>query len=88
MRTRIAIAALVAAMSAALVLPSASLAYPTWLEFTRRTNLASTLTMVWQFGPGWRSNATNWGPSGVRPICPSASRRGKYASPAPYCSMH
>ena len=28
------------------------------------------------------------GPSGVRPICPSASRRGKYASPAPYCSMH
>jgi len=51
MKLRTAIAA--AVLAVALAIPANAFAYPTWFEFSRQSNLASTLTMVWQYGPGW-----------------------------------
>src|SRR5947208_2117269 len=51
MRLRAAIAAAVIAV--ALAIPTNAFAYLTWLEFARQSNSASTLTMAWQYGPGY-----------------------------------
>src|SRR5919204_141892 len=51
MKARAAIAAVVLAV--ALSIPANALAYLTWFEFARQSNIASTLTMVWQYGPGY-----------------------------------
>jgi hypothetical protein len=45
------------AVAAALALPAAAAAYPTYFDFARQSNLASTLTMVWQQVPGKFSTA-------------------------------
>ena len=41
-----------------------------------------------QVGAYCRRHTTRRSPSGARPSRPSASSSGRYASPAPYCSMH
>ena len=42
-----------AVLAVALSLPTNAFAYLTWFEFTRQSNISSTLTMVWQYGPGY-----------------------------------
>jgi hypothetical protein len=64
MKVRAFIAA--AVLAVALAIPANALGYPTWFEFTRQTNIASTLTMAWQYGrPGYYGTQTWRAGSGV-----------------------
>ena len=56
MKVRAAIAA--AVLAVALMIPANAFAYLTWFEFTRQSNIASTLTMAWQYGPGYYGTQT------------------------------
>ena len=49
MKLYLALTGLLAAT--ALALPATGAAYPTWFEFTRQALNASTLTLVWEYGP-------------------------------------
>jgi hypothetical protein len=51
MKVRAAIAA--AALAVTLVIPANAFAYRTWFEFTRQSNINSTLTMAWDCGGGY-----------------------------------
>jgi hypothetical protein len=63
MKVRAAIAAAVLAVT--LTIPANALAYRTWFEFARQSNIASTLTMVWQYGTGYNGTQTWRAGSGV-----------------------
>ena len=63
MKVRASIAA--AALMVALAIPANAFAYLTWFEFTRQSNIASTLTMAWQYGPGYYGTQTWRAGSGV-----------------------
>src|SRR5256886_17096892 len=63
MKVRAAIAAAVLAVT--LAIPANALAYRTWFEVARQSNIASTLTMVWQYGPGYNGTQTWRARSGV-----------------------
>jgi hypothetical protein len=41
-----------------------------------------------QLGACWCNSSTRRAPSRPLPNCPKASSSGRYASPAPYCSIH
>src|SRR5438477_4216625 len=63
MKVRATIAA--ATLMVALAIPANAFAYLTWFEFTRQSNIASTLTMAWQYGPGYYGTQTWRAGSGV-----------------------
>ena len=63
MKVRAAIAAAVLAVT--LTIPANAFAYRTWFEFARQSNIASTLTMVWQYGTGYNGPQTWRAGSGV-----------------------
>ena len=63
MKIRAAIAAAVLAVT--LVVPANAFGYHTWFEFTRQSNIASTLTMAWEYGPGFYGTQSWRAGSGV-----------------------
>jgi hypothetical protein len=63
MKVRAAIAA--AALAVTLTIPANAFAYRTWFEFARQSNIASTLTMVWQYGTGYYGTQSWRAGSGV-----------------------
>lgn len=63
MKVRAAISAAVLAIT--LIVPADAFAYLTWFEFTRQSNIASTLTMAWQYGPGFYGTQSWRAGSGV-----------------------
>src|SRR5207253_11070398 len=63
MKVRAAIAA--PALAVALMIPANAFAYLTWFEFTRQSNIASTLTMVWQYGADYYGTQSWRAGSGV-----------------------
>src|SRR3954464_1963659 len=74
MKLKTAMAAL--AGGGAPTLPAQGLGYPTWFEFARQSNAASTLTMVWYLGPEWYGTQSWRAGAGVSP---GAERAGSGA---------
>ena len=74
MKVRASIAA--AALMVALAIPANAFAYLTWFEFTRQSNIASTLTMAWQYGPGYYGTQTWRAGSGVSTVGGMLGRSG------------